>query len=104
MKDSRNPVPLQGGPRRRSELPESRFGGEAGTLTGEWWAGFLLHDQTPGDDLVTTYDTLTTPAHPLSIFKAKDPDGTWQLWVVDEGTGGVGTVNDWSLEITTVTP
>ena len=64
----------------------------------------LLHDEASGSDLVTTYDTLTEPAHPLSIFKAKDPDGVWQLWVVDEGTGGVGTVNGWSLEITTVTP
>lgn len=66
----------------------------------------LLHNQTGGftADLVTTYDTLTQSAHPLSIFKAKNPDGTWQLWAVDEGTGGTGTILGWSLEITTVTP
>ena len=42
-----------------------------------------------------------TPEEPLSAFNGSDPNGTWTLKVVDDLGGDSGTINSWSMEITT---
>jgi subtilisin-like proprotein convertase family protein len=68
----------------------------------------ILHNQTGGatDNVITTFDTLTTPAQPLSAFVGKSPNGTWQLRVQDLASTDVGTLTGWSLIVKTgtVTP
>ena len=36
----------------------------------------------------------------LSTFDGADPNGTWQLWVVDDRDDDVGDIGGWALEIT----
>lgn len=54
-----------------------------------------VFDQQDGgaDDLVRSFD--------LSDFDGKDAAGTWTLTVIDHANADVGTLNSWSLELTT---
>ena len=36
----------------------------------------------------------------LSTFDGADPNGTWQLWIMDDVGGDEGTISSWSLQIT----
>ncbi len=65
----------------------------------------ILHNQTGGsaDHVITTFDTLTAPAQPLSAFVGKNPNGTWQLRVQDLASTDIGTLNGWSLIVKTGT-
>ena len=36
----------------------------------------------------------------LSTFNGSDPNGTWQLWVMDDASGEAGTIRGWELRIT----
>jgi hypothetical protein len=53
-----------------------------------------------------TVDTFDAPAPTpngnvtLSTFDGADPNGTWQLWVMDNAAGDHGDLGDWSLQIT----
>jgi subtilisin-like proprotein convertase family protein len=38
----------------------------------------------------------------LRLFDGQDASGTWSLYLVDENPGGVMTVNNWGLIVTTV--
>jgi subtilisin-like proprotein convertase family protein len=62
----------------------------------------LLHNNTGGsaDNIVTTYDTLTTPAQPLSNLFGGAANGTWRLWAYDSAAQDVGTIQAWSLAVT----
>lgn len=41
----------------------------------------------------------------LSVFKDTDPDGTWNLFIVDDGAGDSGSIaSGWSLNLTLVVP
>ncbi|MDQ3742314.1 MAG: hypothetical protein M3389_15385, partial [Actinomycetota bacterium] len=41
----------------------------------------------------------------LSAFDLTDPDGTWRLWIADNGEGGQGFVHSgWDLQMTTRAP
>ena len=42
-----------------------------------------------------------TPERPLAAFIGNNPNGTWTLTVADVASGAVGTINGWSLTITT---
>ncbi len=66
----------------------------------------ILHNRTGGsaDNIVTTFDTLTAPAQSLSVLNGKGGNGTWQLRVQDLAAADVGTINSWSIQVTTVTP
>ncbi|HTG18107.1 MAG TPA: proprotein convertase P-domain-containing protein, partial [Blastocatellia bacterium] len=48
-----------------------------------------------------TVATLLTPEEPLGAFNGSDPNGTWTLKIVDDLGGDSGTVNSWSMQITT---
>jgi subtilisin-like proprotein convertase family protein len=65
----------------------------------------ILHNLTGGsaDNIATTFDTLTTPAQPLSAFVGKAPNGTWKLKVQDLAASDVGTLTAWSLIVKTGT-
>src|SRR5688572_7916845 len=51
-------------------------------------------------------DTFAAPAPALngnvalSGFDGADPNGTWSLWVMDNGGGDYGDLAGWSLQIT----
>jgi len=66
----------------------------------------ILHNKTGGsaDNVMTTYDTATAPAQPLSVLNNKNPAGTWQLRVTDTAAIDVGSLNGWAVQITTVSP
>lgn len=36
-----------------------------------------------------------------SVFNNSNPNGTWSLYVVDDGSGDAGTIGSWELEIST---
>jgi hypothetical protein len=62
---------------------------------------------TDSDDPDPTGDNFPPPAPTpsgntaLSVFDGANPNGTWQLFVVDDNTGDVGQfAGGWSLEIT----
>lgn len=63
----------------------------------------ILHNQTggSGDNVKTTYDTLTVPAQSLSTLNGKGATGTWRLRVQDFADLDVGTLNSWTLQLTT---
>jgi len=44
------------------------------------------------------------PLNPLAVLYDTNPNGTWQLEIQDVLTGTSGTLNSWSLEITTGDP
>jgi subtilisin-like proprotein convertase family protein len=63
---------------------------------------------TSGTYLPTDYppaDTFPTnaPAGPygtnLNVFRRTDPNGIWQLFVLDDQTGGSGTIGAWTLTV-----
>jgi subtilisin-like proprotein convertase family protein len=54
-----------------------------------------------------TYSNLTVvptlvPEEALGAFVGDDPNGTWTLRVSDDAGGDIGSLNSWSLEITTL--
>jgi uncharacterized repeat protein (TIGR01451 family) len=61
----------------------------------------LLHNRTGGgdNDIVTWYDTETTPAESLDVLAGENAFGTWKLIVEDHAGSDTGTLNNWSLEI-----
>ncbi len=55
-------------------------------------------------DYVYTNNVVATPLspeEPLSAFIGENPNGVWTLSVTDDLSGDVGTLNSWSLAITT---
>ncbi|MFN3939293.1 MAG: proprotein convertase P-domain-containing protein, partial [Chitinophagales bacterium] len=61
-------------------------------------------------DYVTVGETFTAPAPAgahtanLNNFAGTSPTGTWNLWIVDDTGGDLGTVFSWSLTITLAEP
>jgi subtilisin-like proprotein convertase family protein len=57
---------------------------------------------------ITAGDTFAAPApaplggSALSVFNATNPNGTWNLWVVDDATGDVGSINSWCVNIAAI--
>jgi subtilisin-like proprotein convertase family protein len=61
----------------------------------------VLHNRTGGsaDDIITWYDTETTPAESLGALVGENAFGTWKLIVEDHAGGDTGALQEWSLEI-----
>jgi subtilisin-like proprotein convertase family protein len=64
----------------------------------------ILHNMTGGsaDNVITTFDTQTIPAQPLTVLNGKNPTGVWQLKVTDTAALDTGTLNVWQVQLTTV--
>jgi subtilisin-like proprotein convertase family protein len=66
---------------------------------------------SPGTDTFEGGDGCSTPASfpldapagpygsSLSVFNDSDPNGTWQLYVIDDTIDGTGSITSWSLDI-----
>jgi hypothetical protein len=52
------------------------------------------------------YDVFAAPAPTpngnvaLSVFDGADPNGMWQVWVMDDGNNEIGIIDSWALQIT----
>ena len=40
----------------------------------------------------------------LAVFNGSDPNGTWKLYVIDDGRLDAGSITGWSLDISATTP
>ncbi|MCF6159182.1 MAG: hypothetical protein E3K32_11600 [wastewater metagenome] len=60
----------------------------------------ILHNRTGGgqDNLITTYDSISTPS--LATLIGKQIEGSWILRVTDTAGQDIGKLNRWSLEFT----
>jgi extracellular elastinolytic metalloproteinase len=60
----------------------------------------ILHNRVGGnqDNLITTYDTTSTPT--LAALLGQSTQGDWVLQVVDMAGQDVGKLNKWSIELT----
>jgi subtilisin-like proprotein convertase family protein len=58
-----------------------------------------LHNRTGGstDNIIGTYPTTITPAASLSAFTGQLSDGAWSLFVSDNASSDVGTLNQWCV-------
>ncbi len=107
------------GPRGQAVTLVSDAGGAstvvAANLTLDDQAASALPDSTQiasGTFKPTDYDPLdpyvgATPAtgpalSTLADFNGTDPNGVWNLYIVDEAPGDAGNIDSWSLQITTV--
>lgn len=52
-------------------------------------------------DPLEVLDTDPRPA-PLSVFKGEDANGTWTLFLADQGVGDTSVLKSWSLGVTVV--
>jgi Ca2+-binding RTX toxin-like protein len=53
-----------------------------------------------GNDLVDNFAPGPTPTgSTLSVFTGTDPNGTWNLWVVDDDDLDVGALSGWTLSL-----
>lgn len=80
-----------------------------GSLNDNVFAGTLFDDDAndPVTDHVYVNLTVATPLSPegrFSAFRGENPNGTWNLTIVDDLGADVGNVNSFSLDITTIAP
>ncbi|MFH4968406.1 reprolysin-like metallopeptidase [Gaetbulibacter sp. M240] len=73
--------------------------------TGDNDFDIIFEDGAPAVFCATPTTGTYTPVEPLSVFEGMDISGTWQLTVMDNYAGDVGTLNNWYLDfcIATVT-
>jgi subtilisin-like proprotein convertase family protein len=81
-------------------------GGNDNVFSGTVWDDDGGDTNAPGavtdnvfDDLVT--ETPLVPEEALGAFIGEDPNGTWTLDITDDASADTGTLNSWSLDITT---
>lgn len=71
------------------------------------FAGTLWDDQAgqPATDFAYSDGIVASPLVPeqaLSPFIGEDPNGTWTLDIIDDEGADVGTLNSWTLDVTTI--
>ena len=70
----------------------------SGQLTGTWNVDGRAIDPASPPSL---YDA-TSPSATLDSFTGTNPNGNWTLFFADMSAGGISTLNDWTVNITTV--
>ena len=74
--------------------------------TGLSASGGLPSGRFKPTDIDQGADSWPSPAPPpsgtssLDVFDGTSPNGTWRLWVVDDGSGAAGKIDGWSLNVT----
>ncbi len=88
----------------RVSLTHPWIGDHRVTLISPAGTQVILHNNTGGsaDNIVTEYPDLTLPAQSLSAFNGQGIAGNWQLKVQDLGAADLGTLNSWTLSLTTL--
>jgi subtilisin-like proprotein convertase family protein len=89
------------GPSGTRVLLINRRGGSGHNFTNT-----MLDDQatTPISAGAAPFTGTFQPEQPLAAFNGGNPNGTWLLEVWDVGPGDVGTIQGWSVTITTAEP
>lgn len=62
--------------------------------------GFFQPDGRSSDPLAVLDTDARTAL--LAVFNNQDPNGTWTLFLADQGAGDVGTLKSWSLSVNAV--
>jgi subtilisin-like proprotein convertase family protein len=74
--------------------------------TGQNFTNTILDDEATVD--ITSGSAPFTgtyrPRQPLSLLDGQSPNGTWTLTVTDTNIGNTGTLNSWSIAVTTGEP
>jgi len=75
-------------------------------VSGDNFSATTLDDQaaTSIDFASAPFSGTYAPSSPLSVLNGGTPNGTWQLEVTDGFGGDIGTLNSWSLALTTAVP
>ena len=72
----------------------------SGQLTGTWNVDGRAIDPASPPSL---FDA-TAPSATLNSFTGTNPNGNWTLFLADMSAGGISTLNDWTVNITTIIP
>ncbi len=78
-------------------------GGSDDVFDGTLWDDFANDPATDHTYANLTTATPLTVEEALGVFIGEDPNGTWTLSVSDDAGGDQGSLNSWSLAVTTCT-
>jgi subtilisin-like proprotein convertase family protein len=86
-------------------LSTDNGGSNDNVFNGTTWDDDAGTTNPPGAITDTTFannvvETPLVPEEALGAFIGENPNGTWSLFVVDQANGDTGTINSWSLDIT----
>ena len=77
-------------------------GGDENIFNGTRWDDQARDPITDASTTNATVLARIAPEEPLAVFAGEDPNGTWSLLIRDRENGRTGTLDGWSLDISTV--
>jgi subtilisin-like proprotein convertase family protein len=88
-------------------ISSNNGGSNADVFNGTLWDDDAGDSNPPGPVTLATFsngvtETPLVPEGAMGAFIGEDPNGTWTLTITDAAAGNTGTLNDWSLEITSL--
>ncbi len=74
--------------------------------SGDNYIGTVFDDQasTPITAGSAPFTGIFQPEEPLANLNGSDPNGMWQLYIIDDFAGDDGTLHQWSLNVTVLSP
>jgi subtilisin-like proprotein convertase family protein len=89
-----------------STLTTDNGGGNDNVFAGTLWDDDGGDSNPPGPATDNVYanlvvETPLVPEEAMGAFIGENPNGTWTISVADDAGGNVGTLNSWTVEVTT---
>jgi len=89
-------------------ISSNNGGSNADVFNGTLWDDDAGDSNPPGPVTLATFtdgvtETPLVPEGAMGAFIGEDPNGTWTLTITDTAPTHAGTLNGWSLEVTTLT-